>query len=216
MSAGELAGKTWRKKDIVGEGDVSGQQRELMETELKGHADLCASRQTAWGKKTQDLCNLLSRSTSNPRSYGYRTQQVAVALEFFANQTTPVCEFNDKERTYVLGHLPTDTGNTAVKFQFDANGMLRVFEINKPYKDQNAETNAAIANKLLEKHPYAINLTPDRHGLKSVTGEAPWGGTVRIEQKDGQAPMIWMTAKIVDFDQSNLAVCRQAKPVSVQ
>jgi hypothetical protein len=220
MSAGELTGKTWRKKDVVGEGDVSSQQRELLETEQKAVADLCVTRQTAWGKKAQEMCNLLSRSISNPRSYGYRTSQVSTVLEYFADQTIPVCEFYDKERAYALGHLPTDTGLTAVKFQFDANGVLRVFEINKAYEEQNAETSAAIADKLKQKHPYVTEPSLDAFEKPiprgDTTGKAPWGGTVRFLEKNGQAPIIWMTGKLADFEQSNLAVCKQAKPVSVQ
>jgi hypothetical protein len=220
MLAGELAGKAWRKKDVVGEGDVSGQQRELLETEQKAVADLCVTRQTAWGKKAQEMCSLLSRSISNPRSYGYRTPQVSAVLEYFADQNIPVCEFYDKERAYVLGHLPTETGLTAVKFQFDANGMLRVFEISKAYEDQNAETNTAIADKLKQKHPYVTEPSLDAFEKPiprgDTKGKAPWGGTVRFLEKEGKAPIIWMTAKLADFEQSNLAVCKQAKPVSVQ
>ena len=220
MTAGELVAKAWRKKDVVSEGDINSQQRELMELDQKGHADLCISRQTAWGKKTQEMCNLLSRGTSNPRSYGYRGYQVPAVLEFFANQTFPVCEFYEKERAYVTGHVSTDTGNTSVQFQFDATGILRVFEINKPFSDQNAETNASIGSKLMEKHPYAVNPTLNAFGSPAgpgdTTGDASWGGTVRIKQTANQAPMIWMTAKAADSDQTNLAVCKQAKPVSVQ
>jgi hypothetical protein len=220
MSAGELAGKTWRKKDVVGEADVNSQQRELLETEQKAVADLCVTRQTAWGKKAQEMCSLLSLSISNPRSYGYRTPQVSTVLEFFADQNMPVCEFYDKERAYVLGHLPTDTGLTAVKFQFDANGMLRVFEISKAYEDQNAETNTAIADKLKQKHPYVTEPSLDAFEKPiprgDTKGKAPWGGTVRFLEKEGKAPIIWMTAQLADFEQSNLAACKQAKPVSVQ
>lgn len=214
MSAGELVGMSWRKLDEITDNDTSSQQRELLEYDQKAHAEKCLSHQTAWGNKASEMCGLLSRSASNPRSYRYRLIQIPKALDYFANQNQPVCEFYEKERIRLIGYIKTESGDTIVTFQFDATGLLRVFEVSKAYEDQNAETNAAIQTKLLEKHPYAINSPELLRNQKS--GEASWGGKVTIEQASGRAPMIWMTAKPADFDQANLEVCKKAKPVSVQ
>lgn len=214
MTAGELVGMAWSKKDEITDSDINSQQRELLEYDQKAHSEKCQSKQTAWGRKSAEMCDLLSRGTSNPRSYKYRLYQVPKVLDFFENQSTPVCEYYETERAYVLGYFKTETGNTMVTLKFDANGMLRVQEISKAYNDQNAETNAAIESKLLEKHPYVANTPELRRNQKS--GEAAWGGKVTIEKDSGRAPMIWMTAKPSDFDQSNLAACKQTKPISVQ
>ena len=221
MTAGEIAAIDWRKKEVLKESDMNNQQREFLELDQKADADLCASRQAAWGGKAQDVCKLLARSAINRTNYGFRIHQVPVVLEFFSKQTLPVCEFYQKyDRIEVTRSLSTESGSTQVKFRFDALGLFKIFEISKGYTNQNAETNASIKSKLLEKHPYVVKPTlnpwgePEANG--GLTGVADWGGTVSIRQNNGNAPGISMTAKLAEFDQSNLAACKQAKPVSVQ
>lgn len=224
MAAGELTSLPWAKKNSYPESEMTSAEQARMESFQNSYTENCESKQPAWGSKSKDMCAILSRGASGIPGYGYQIHQVPKMLDYFASQTKPVCEFDSRKSIEVRGFIKTESGNTEVTFKFDANGMLRVFEIFKLYADREEEIHTGIVSKLTEKHPYAINPPLDAWGKpkslganeRDITGEAPWGGTVRIEKKNGLPPKILMNAKLADFDQSNLAICKQAKPVSVQ
>lgn len=224
MLAGEQTSSAWGKKTGIPDNQLDSKLREVNEVQQQSFSEKCQSRQTSWGSKAAEMCDLLSRGASNGGIDQVRPHQTSKILNFFASQSIPVCEFDQDEKVRILGFIDTETGRTLVKFRFDTNGLLRVYEISKQYRDQNLDTSTAIASKLVEKHPYAVNPALDVFGKpkrlgrneRDVAGEAPWGGTVSIEQRDGEGVLIVMTAKATDFDQSNLAACKQAKTVSVQ
>jgi hypothetical protein len=216
---GELAGLEWAKKEVISDSQLNESERNLLDAHERAVTDNCVSRnEAAWGNKAKAMCKVLALGASNSRAYEYRPIQVSKVLGYFADQSTPVCEYShDKTPISVFGSIETPSGRLNVHFRFDANGILRVQQIFKGFNDENAETNAAIEAKLAEKHPYVTNPTfPDNRGLTDKSGEAPWGGVVRVEKKAGKAPLITMTAKAEHFDSSQLAACKQVKAVSVQ
>jgi hypothetical protein len=216
---GELAGLEWAKKEVISDSQLNESQRNLLDAHERAATDNCVSRnEAAWGSKAKAMCKVLALGASNSRAHEYRPIQVSKVLGYFADQSTPVCEYShDKTPISVFGSIETPSGLLNVHYRFDENGILRVQQIFKGFNDENAETNDTLMAKLQEKHPYVTNPKAfDGSGRKGFFGEAAWGGEVRIERKEGKAPFIWLTAKPQDFDSSQLAACKQVKAVSVQ
>lgn len=211
----EMASLNWMK--AVQEYEFNDAQKQRGDDMEESFLKECIAVQTAtWGSDAKDACKAIAFADSSIRRYLNHHIQISAVIKQFSGNVPPTCLIG-KNEIEIIGRIETETGRVDVKFQFDKNGKLQVFRVDKSFPDLNEASRTILISKLKVKHPY-LQENPIYGQLLGDKGDysgiAPWGGKVTLDLTQ-KAPNIKMEAPKAEFAGNMVAACNAAKQIGV-